>query len=813
MDKPFFTRHSLLAAVLATGVLVSPGFAVQPQRWTHTNEADFEPGEVDGTIVTSLGDIKLATESKAVGEMPEGADVVYDIHILDGSTYLATGPKGKLLKQDGESWSVLADLPNEQVFALDEHNGKLLVGISGESSRLAVLDGGSLNNIAELEGVRYIWDVLVPEHDNFDAGSVIVATGTEGKVLLVAPGDEADTTELLAAQQANVLCLAIDKNGRVYAGTDEDGLIFKIEPAGDGYQAYALYDAPEPEIGTILVGSDGVIYAGTADAEQARPGRLEEAASEDTGKPSDDAAEEAADASDEDEVVEGAVEAEDAVDFAEPVASDPIDEPAASTSQAKDDESDKAADDQPTEEAAQAAAEPTPEQYDRLRELIRTRLQQARDGDAMPAAAPTASRQSRSRPVSAPAVEKQGNAVYRIDSQGFVSEVFRDSVMILKLVETDGKLLAATGNEGQVFVIDPVTHENAVLIDLAAEQIPALVMLDDGTTAMGTANPAKLHTLGNSFSHRGTYTSAPMDAAQISLFGMLSVTADIPEGCSVTIETRSGNVMDPEQAAWSPWSEAQSLMPDEHLPALEPKQVSVQSPPARFLQYRLTLTGTDDKSPMIDRVEAAYVTPNLKPVISTVTAAYPEESEPDAPPSTIMNIEWEAADDNQDPLVYALHYQPAGSDKALLIEDGLIEMAYEWETRRVPDGRYTVTVTADDRTDNPGDMAMTATRKTSPVLVDNTAPELSAQKEVNGRVLKISGEATDAFSPIRSIAYALDDQDEYHAILPTDLIFDSTRESWEVTISDLSPGPHVLTLRAADNRGNTVYHSVLLNVK
>ena len=385
--------------------------------------------------------------------------------------------------------------------------------------------------------------------------------------------------------------------------------------------------------------------------------------------------------------------------------------------------------------------------------------------------------------------------------------------MILKLVETDGKLLAATGNEGQVFVIDPATHETAVLVDLDSEQIPAMMLAKDGSTVLGTANPAELFTLGNSYAHRGTYTSPTLDAAQISLWGAMSVTADIPGGCSLTVETRSGNVQDPQQAAWSPWSPAQALMPDDKLPALAPKEIPVHSPPARFLQYRLTLTGTDELTPVVDRVQAAYVTPNLKPVISKVTTTYPEQTEPDAPPATIINIEWEAADDNLDPLVYKLEYQPAGSDRALLIAEDLTELTYEWETRRVPDGRYLVKVTADDRPDNPGDMAMTATRRTNPVLVDNSPPDLTVEQTVNGGQIKVSGQARDAWSTIRSLAYTLDSDDEYHPILPDDLIFDSTQESWDVTISDLSPGPHVLTLRAADARGNTVYRSVLFEIK
>ncbi len=809
MHKSYSRFLPVLFAVGSACLLNLSAQAIQPQRFEHTTEADFEPGEVDNTLVTSLGDVKLATESKSVGEMPEEASIIYDLHQMpDGTVYLATGPQGKLLKQDGDEVVEVADLPDEQVFALGEYDGKLLVAVSGETSRLSVLEEGELNTLVELEGVRYIWDVLTP-----DAESILVATGTEGKLLRVRPGDEDPVTELLDTQQANILCMAIDPQGRIIIGTDEDGLVLRLEAGEeDGYQAFAMFDASEPEIGALLIGSDGSVYVGTADAEQARPGRLTEATSEEAGKPDDaadtdvDAITDEADAPDVPEVDElPGVEPD-------PKPIEDITETEDVTAEADTDDAEDTVAETPGDTEAPEVA-PTPEQYDRLRELIRERLTQARKSGQMQAGASiggvrSSASASRSRPVSAPAIEKEGNAVYKIDSQGFVSEVFRDSVMILKLLETDGKLLAATGNEGQVFVIDPDNGETAVLVDLSSEQVPAMMLANDGSTIMGTANPAELFTLGKSYALRGIYTSPTLDAAQISLWGAMSLTADIPEGCSLSIETRSGNVQDPEQAAWSSWSKAYVLMPDDKLPALAPKEITVQSPPARFLQYRLTLLGTNNQTPSIDRVETAYVTPNLKPVVVKITAAYPE-AEPDTPPSTIMNIEWEAADDNQDPLVYKLEYLPAGSERALLIEEDLTEMAYEWQTQRVPDGRYIVRVTADDRPDNPGDMAMTATRRASPVLVDNSPPVLDVQNAVNGNRITVSGTAKDAWSPIQSLAYTLDDDDEYHAILPGDLIFDSTQESWDVTISDLSPGPHVLTLRATDTRGNTVYKSVI----
>ena len=76
-----------------------------------------------------------------------------------------------------------------------------------------------------------------------------------------------------------------------------------------------------------------------------------------------------------------------------------------------------------------------------------------------------ASRRPRGRrraPGRQPPVEPQpaeprpeGNAVYKIDPEGFVTEVFREPVLVLAMVEDHGTLLIATGNEGQIYQVNP----------------------------------------------------------------------------------------------------------------------------------------------------------------------------------------------------------------------------------------------------------------------------------------------------------------------------------------------------------------------
>lgn len=912
-----------LAAAVMGALAVSPSLAVQPGSWAHTTEADFEAGKKENTVVTNLGDIKLAAGTRTLGTMPEKATVLYDMQRVGKDLYLAAGPEGKVLRRDGEKFEIVATYEGEQVFSLDTTaDGKLLMAVSGEESRLERLEDGKPVTLAKLPGIRYIWDMVV--HD----GIVYLATGTEGRLLRVdlakaaeglkaaAPDaakdksepetDEDDIeqneednkpkalslpgiTELLHTAQANLLCLAKDGKGRLYAGTDTDGLLYRITLKADGAvdEAFVLYDAAEPEIGAIVVTPEGDVYAGTADAEQAKPGRLSEAEASSPGRPG--AADGAAAPVKPGEQEPGKPE--------EPGKPGDIPQvpPAPKPVTPTDEQDTEPMGDVDVEGATIELPTPSPqmngnvpsqgvklklpegidlnhadldalanqlaeiqlaetkggneasqEARDQLRQVIRERLEQARKTGSLQAGRP---RVRRSAPAAAGgqrppqsarsggtgAQPKEGNAVYHISPDGFVREVFRESVMILKLLRVNGKLLVATGNEGEIYSVDPAAGETVILADLEPQQVPAMLTEPDGSILLATANPATLIHMDSAFSKAGKYTSPVLDSQQISLWGRIHLTTTIPPDTGITVQTRSGNVEDPEQAAWSPWSDPAELGPAEGDALAEPRELAVSSPPARFVQYKLNFVGDGRSSSVVHNVSVSYIMPNLKPVISTIQATYPEESggrpagggaaaaraprpgaTPDAEPepTSTLNISWEATDPNNDTLTYKLEYQPVGSKVWLLLEKDLTQSSYEWQTLRVPDGRYRIRVTASDEADNPANMALSTTRQTDPIVVDNTPPRIEDIKtQIENRTLTITGTITDSFSPIRSLHYGLNAAKPWKPVLPDGLIFDSTTETFTITIPDLAPGHHAVSLRALDARGNPAYHSVLVEVK
>ena len=58
--------------------------------------------------------------------------------------------------------------------------------------------------------------------------------------------------------QAHVTSLAFDAQGRLLAGSEPNGILYRVTAAG---KAFALYDSSLPEIRAIVTTADGTVYA------------------------------------------------------------------------------------------------------------------------------------------------------------------------------------------------------------------------------------------------------------------------------------------------------------------------------------------------------------------------------------------------------------------------------------------------------------------------------------------------------------------------------------------------------------------------
>ncbi len=391
--------------------------------------------------------------------------------------------------------------------------------------------------------------------------------------------------------------------------------------------------------------------------------------------------------------------------------------------------------------------------------------------------------------------------VYKIDEHGFVTKVFSEMAVFFDMKFQNNRLLLGTGNQARLFRISPETEKREVIYeDQTASQITAL-SVGENFACVGTSNPPSLIKIYDRFAEKGTYTSSLVDAGQPSAWGKLHLDANIPAGTKVLMSARSGNVDDPNDPTFSPWTQ-----PVELTDATE-----LTCPMGRYCQYRLKLvTENPDRTPLIREIALANMVPNLAPKVNSITIAPAKENKEPGK----FKIEFTAEDQNDDTLNYTLNFKKLGFDRWVMLQEDLEQNNYIWNTLTVPDGRYEIKVIADDRKSNTSTTYLEGSRISDPVVVDNTAPKVArANVSTQDSDVIISLEIKDELTIIGSVDYTVNSGDKWMGALPEDMIYDSLEEFVTIRIEDLHPGPHVIALKISDDVENTAYKMFQVNIE
>ncbi len=174
------------------------------------------------------------------------------------------------------------------------------------------------------------------------------------------------------------------------------------------------------------------------------------------------------------------------------------------------------------------------------------------------------------------------------------------------VVQADG-VLVGTGNKGKLYrVRDDRTW--TMLGAFPSEQLTALVAGPKAEVTMATSNPGKIYALDGSGSTKGTFTSKVKDTDTISSWGRLRWDAALPAGTEIQIQSRSGNTGTPD-GTWTEWSPAYTSASGE----------TITSERARFLQLRAILVGKPGVSPTLSSISAAFLQRNLRPQVQSIT--------------------------------------------------------------------------------------------------------------------------------------------------------------------------------------------------
>ncbi len=650
-----------------------------------------------------------------------------------------------------------------------------------------------LRPLATLEA-DHVWDVAEDAE-----GNLYAAAGGEGKVWKVTPDGKA--TAVWSAEEGEVLCLAAGPDGAVYAGTGPSGLIVRVDPKGGARvlcetgESYVWSLAPDPAGGALFAGTgphgrilrvtaDGkasVFYAAKQDhvlCVAAGEGGSLYAGTDKGGLVY------RIDAKGKGFVLHQCPQAEVRCLRVTPGAlyvgtSAPTRRRGGATAGGG------------SGGPRETAEEPAP----RSKEAVGVSTGRG-------ALATEEKFLSKGSPATAPSQPATGeNSVYRITPDGAAREVFREKAMVMSLLKRGGRLFVGTGMDGLLFESDEATRERSEIARLDHGQILGLLRRKDGSVVLAAGDPGKLYVLQDRHAARGTVTSDVLDAKLVSRWGALRWEAETPPGTAVTVATRSGNVAEPDET-WSDWSAEQS----------DAQAATVAAPPARFLQYRVTLT-TDDaaSTPAVHAVSLRYATANQAPEVTKVEV--PDLNAVNLENPKKLKIKWSATDANEDDLTFSLFVRKDGWSNWVELEDDLDKAEYEWDTTTTPSGIYRLKVVASDRKDNPDGEALAGERTSAPFVVSHEAPSVAVKVAgLDGDRAVIEATATSPLVRLTAASFAVNGK-KWVNVFPADGLFDSKSEAFRFTTEALKPGTYVLVLRVRDAAGNAGSGDVVFRVE
>ncbi|MCY4543611.1 MAG: hypothetical protein OXD39_00110, partial [Gemmatimonadetes bacterium] len=507
-------------------------FASTPVIWKQAGHGDFLTGETRGVSITGKGRLTLSPVLDPVFESDE--PLIWSIATdSSGNIYAGTGNDGRLYRVDstgrsevffdaeeleirsvaidGDDRIYAATFPDGRIYRIDPdgthtvffdpaRNGGADDGDGGADDG----DGGADDGDGGADdGTGYIWSLALD-----GAGGLYAGTGDQGRIYRI---DEHGDARLLAElEEAHVMALAVDGSGRLIAGTEPGGRVYRLAwTTPDGPLSLSvLHDSPYGEINALQVDAEGAVFA-CAMSGPRRGGRGGGAVS----PPS------------------------------------------------------RSAPDEPGGESARNTVEVTA----------------SADGADRPTVRSFAA---------------GGSVVLRIDPDGRVEEWWRSQadVCLSLAVRGEKELLIGTGQRGRLYSVRE-RGRGTLLNELRDSQITALMPVATDGVFVATSNRGNLYHLLSRPVREGKYESDVRDTRGIARWGRIRWENEQPAGTTVRLYARSGNTDAPDQT-WSEWTG----------PYTDPEGEALACPPARYLQWKAVLSTRNEQTPSVSSVSASYLT-------------------------------------------------------------------------------------------------------------------------------------------------------------------------------------------------------------
>jgi hypothetical protein len=410
------------------------------------------------------------------------------------------------------------------------------------------------------------------------------------------------------------------------------------------------------------------------------------------------------------------------------------------------------------------------------------------------------------QPVTLTSRGKPGKGhLFKIEGDGRAEKLFSSSEAHFTTLAIDdaGKPYVGTGAEGRVYSVDE-NHTVTLVADTEERQVNALAVAGKTKFLVGS-DPAVFHEIRGTGGADATWTSKVLDAGLRATFGRISWRS---EG-AVEVSTRTGNSSTPD-ATWSEWSAGLAA----------PGKTA--SPPGRYVQVRARFSR--DPNALLREVVVPFVTDNARAVVLSVDAQQGKTAAATGTPSSgsdipsrtaTVKLGWKVDNPDNDTLRYRVSYrfdtQPGTWRDLTKPDDTLTKSELDWDTSSLPEGTYRVRVEATDEIANPPDHITRHSLESGPILVDNTAPvfrSLAAQ----GR--RVKADIVDGLGPIVRIDFAVDGRTDFRPLGAADGVLDEPTEQVDVDFAKiLSPGNHLIAIRAFDQAGNFVVRDVEIKLR
>lgn len=668
----------------------------------------------------------------------------------------------------------------------------------GEIDQVAVISTGELTLPLKSEALltlkdqdRQVWEIAEDTSGNLYAG-----TGEQGKIFKITPAGE--TSVFFDSPEVNILSLTFDAQGNLYAGSAPDGLIYKIAPDGN---SQTFYMTGEAYVWSLVFGADGTLYAGTGGA-----GKIFKVLPDGTGSVFYDSPQTHVMSllfSPQGELYaategRGMVYRLDAEGHAFGVFHAKEEEIHALTFDA--------------EGKLYAAA---------LSSLVTPKAPAENPQETQPALQPKTPKRS---------------VVYQIASNGAVKKVAELNDLLIYTIGVDEqqRLSVGTDQKGTVYRILP-DSEVQQIIKTDAQQVMSMYRSSSGAMYLGTGDSGGVSRLSPDLAERAEYLSPVHDAGVTATWGKIFWRG---AAGNIAIATRTGNTALPDDT-WSQWSPELTNQAGE----------TIASPAARFIQWKAAFMPQAGTAPVLEEVSVAYLPLNLPPEFKAVLTFYPTPSggdataggsgrgatskiaasrpvkqggdvvgdsglaAPESVPAGRIAVLWAASDPNNDALTYTVSLRALGESAWKEVETDLTEAKYLLDITTLPDGEYEVKVTASDKAQNPPLQALQAEKISARFTVDNTAPviTLAAENAPESGKIRVRAVARDGVSRLKEAQYALD-TGEWTPIFPEDLVSDSLEETYLIDVSGLQDGSHVLTIKVADQLQNIGVGKIQLTI-